>query len=465
MKYQMLVYNVQSKKDKYDITIYKNKENKKAEDAVRETEGKEEIPTADGFDISELVHGIEYTTSLLAQPGKLSFTLEKDGAGILEIDLGSAVHFSVVDDDGKKRNVFFGYVFSMGTDKTEAYRVVAYDQMFYLRNHDIWAVSEGTKSLKEFFEEICTACKFKHEVRGRASTDDTKLPNRVFMDESYFEMLSWAMETRNLELTKEENFESKDKTYKIKKGDTLNQIAKNFNTTADKLAELNGIEDKNDIKEDAVIYITKAADPGMAQKTPNGYLSYFRYFIKDEMGTLVLTDIETEYNRAFNDGEVVEIGDGSLLTDYQYETDIEKATYNEIFAISPESGKDEKGNSTRGMTFLMAGQSETVQKWGKLRKILNLKEGAASQMNLVESLIKFSLETEANPTRTLRLEALGHPGLDAGSGFNLNLSKLGAHYRMYVVSACHHYGADRHTMSLETSEPSGISMWGGKANG
>lgn len=456
MKYQVLVYNVQSKKDKYGITIYKEK----VEESIRKTEAKEEIPTVDGFDISELVHGIEYTTSLLAQPGKLSFTLEKDGDGILEIDLGSAVHFSVVDDDGRKRNVFFGYVFFLGTDKTEAYRVVAYDQMFYLRNHDIWALPAGKKSLKEFFEEICTACKLRHKVRGRASTDETKLPDRVFMDESYFEMLSWAMETRNLELTKEENFDSKDKTYKIKEGDTLSKIAADFGTTDDKLAELNGIEDKNKIEAGATIYITKATDPGMAQKTPNGYLSYFRYFIKDEMGTLVLTDIETEYNRAFNENELVEIGDGSLLTDYQYETDIEKATYNEIFAISPKSGTD-----GRGMTFLMAGQSETVQKWGKLRKILNLKEGAASQMNLVESLIKFSLETEANPTRTLRLEALGHPGLDAGSGFNLNISKLGAHYRMYVISASHHYGADRHTMSLETSEPSGIKMWGGKANG
>ncbi|MCM1224398.1 MAG: hypothetical protein NC548_59115 [Lachnospiraceae bacterium] len=147
MKYQMRVYNAEPKKDKYAITIYK----KKVEKSIRATAGKEEIPTVDGFDISELAHGIEHTTSLLAQPGKLSFVLEKDGNGILKIELGSAIYFSVFDDDGNEKKVFFGYVFSLGTDRTEAYRVVAYDQMFYLRNHDIWAIPGGTKSLNEFF--------------------------------------------------------------------------------------------------------------------------------------------------------------------------------------------------------------------------------------------------------------------------------------------------------------------------
>ena len=51
MKYQMRVYNAQSKKDKYEITIYKDK---KGEAAIRETEGKEEIPTVDGFDKDKL---------------------------------------------------------------------------------------------------------------------------------------------------------------------------------------------------------------------------------------------------------------------------------------------------------------------------------------------------------------------------------------------------------------------------
>ena len=47
-------------------------------------------------------------------------------------------------------------------------------------------------------------------------------------------------------------------TYKIKKGDTLGEIAKRHNTTVSKLAELNDIEDVNKIYAGKTIKLKEA---------------------------------------------------------------------------------------------------------------------------------------------------------------------------------------------------------------
>lgn len=100
------------------------------------------------FDVSDLVDGIQYTTVLDGQPSKLTFTLQKDPNGKLNVHNGSIVQFR---RDGK--GIFFGYVFEMGTDATETFKITAYDQMRYLKNE----VTISLKNMKvsDVFIKLC----------------------------------------------------------------------------------------------------------------------------------------------------------------------------------------------------------------------------------------------------------------------------------------------------------------------
>ena len=100
------------------------------------------------FDVSDLVDGIQYSTVLEGQPSKLTFTLQKDPNGKLSVHNGSTVQFR---RDGK--GIFFGYVFDMGTDATETYKITAYDQMRYLKNETTTYLS-GMK-VSEVFNKLC----------------------------------------------------------------------------------------------------------------------------------------------------------------------------------------------------------------------------------------------------------------------------------------------------------------------
>ena len=109
----------------------------------------------DAFDVSELAHDIDYSTSLKGYPGKLTFKLRKDPYGILKMNLGDEVEFRF-----ENAEVFKGYIFSLSTTETEEYSVVAYDQMRYLQNHDYY-FTDGTMSASDIFLDICNKSGFK----------------------------------------------------------------------------------------------------------------------------------------------------------------------------------------------------------------------------------------------------------------------------------------------------------------
>ena len=100
------------------------------------------------FDVSDLVSGLQYSTILEGQPSKLTFTLQKDPNDKLNIRNGSRVQFT---RDGK--GIFLGYVFDMGTDATETYKITAYDQMRYLNNETTTLIQN--KKVSDVFLELC----------------------------------------------------------------------------------------------------------------------------------------------------------------------------------------------------------------------------------------------------------------------------------------------------------------------
>lgn len=117
--------------------------------------------TGKTWEISELVNSISWTTYMVDQPGKLSFTFLDEADKVLATE-GSIVSFKV---DGTK--LFFGYVFKEGVDETDSISVTAYDQLRYLKNKDTYVISNMTSS--QVFEKICKDFKLKYAVLDKSS--------------------------------------------------------------------------------------------------------------------------------------------------------------------------------------------------------------------------------------------------------------------------------------------------------
>ena len=384
----------------------------------------------EGFDISELVHNIQYTTTLYAQAGKLTFLVEKDPNNEFKMSLGSLVMFWCDDVP-----VFYGYAFIIGTDRTECYQVTAYDQMRYLQNHDYLLMED--MSLKQVFEKICAGTRIKnYKLLGKAKTATQKVNKKHFADASYFDMLTYAMQETS-------NFYVSERVY-------------NDDGTFD------------------TVYDPSATEGVMQVK----------FFVRDNFGVLELNDIESnvKYRRTGIEGgmtrvwigseyyyydesllpqlEPLIIGDESLLTDYKYEIDIDTETYNDVYILNTKSdGKSEKTDVRKGENerYLVTSDgkqlgiakqnAESIKKYGTLRRIANIKSPMTeSQM---ESYAKLILDNYSTPKKTMKLEALGYNGVNAGDGFLLRLKKLNYEGMVYVISATHNYGSDMHTMSLE----------------
>ena len=300
------------------------------------------------FDVSQRAHDITYTTSIDGQPGKLSMTMEKNSGGNLEMSVGARVSF--LDEEG--RRVFSGRVFTLGTDRTEAYQVTAYDQMRYLKNHDYLNLDgEENRSLEDVFTKICAQAGLTYQIKAACSEP---LNPHLFIDQSYYDMLRHCMDEANTRLEK-------------------------------------------------------------------------LYFIRDRGGIL--------------------IGDGSLLTDYKYEVDIDREACTEVYlmeSIKTSSANGDKDKTSRVLAYAKA-DAEKETKWGRLRRIVNVKEQPSEEQ--LEEYARLVLDVYAKPSKSMRLEALGYP-VYAGDGFRLILGKLGLNVSMYIMAATHTYG-EVHTMSLD----------------
>ena len=383
------------------------------------------IGKLEGFDVSELAYGIDYSTSLKGYAGKLTFKLRKDPNNILKIALGDVVEFSYDDF-----NVFKGYVFTLSTDETEEYSVVAYDQMRYLQNHDYY-FTDGTESASDIFTKICTNAGFKeYNFTNKKMIDSFKVVDKsiikvrphTFQDKTYFEIIEWAIEE-----TQKGNY----RIYKNAQGQ-----------------EVIGYE------------IEKTLSNAGLDKLWKG----FHYYIRDNFGVLEFKALSSNLKVAkqneaslkvkeqFLDNETLVIGEESLLMNYEYSIDIDNDTHNEIILMSEtnEAIKNEKNKKEKVKKLVYATQADTVKKWGRLRKIVTVKEGASQEQ--LQNYAKLILDVENNPTKTLKLTCLGYNGLYAGNAFALRLSSVGVNdIPVYILSAVHHFEGDNHTMDLEVT--------------
>lgn len=114
------------------------------------------------YDISDITGQVEITSSILGEAGKLTCILYKDPNNLLQIANGSRVSF-IVDGVG----MFYGFVFTIGTDADQNYKITCYDQMRYLKNSDIRTTSNMTAS--DIFAKICQDYNLQYNIKTPTS--------------------------------------------------------------------------------------------------------------------------------------------------------------------------------------------------------------------------------------------------------------------------------------------------------
>src|SRR5690606_13508367 len=89
------------------------------------------------IDISELVSSVSWKTVRIGQPGSLDMRLIKHKD--LKIESGAVVRVKA-----NKRNLFYGYVFTVERSEDDDVQVTAYDQIRYLLSNDTYVFSNAT---------------------------------------------------------------------------------------------------------------------------------------------------------------------------------------------------------------------------------------------------------------------------------------------------------------------------------
>ena len=140
----------------------------------------------------------------------------------------------------------------------------------------------------------------------------------------------------------------------------------------------------------------------------------------------------------------VVIGDGSLLTDYTYKTDIDERTYNSVKLARP-------NKETGRADVFIAQDSGTIAQWGLLQ-LYQTVDGDVNDAQ-VRAQAAASLAYYNRRMRTLKVSSLGVPGLRAGQMVFMGVQGLGdINLNQYVLldRVTHTWENDRHTMEFET---------------
>lgn len=125
--------------------------------------------------------GITWETERKNSPGKLTFNVKADD--ILKIEEGDSVRFKVNDT-----NVFYGFLFSRNSNKDKTIKIVAYDQLRYLKNKDTIVYTNKTAS--DFIKMLAEDFKL-----NLGTIEDTKyvLESRVEDNSELFSMIDNAL--------------------------------------------------------------------------------------------------------------------------------------------------------------------------------------------------------------------------------------------------------------------------------
>ena len=140
------------------------------------------------------------------------------------------------------------------------------------------------------------------------------------------------------------------------------------------------------------------------------------------------------------------VGTGSLLTDYQYKTDIDNQTYNSIKLARP-------NEATGKADVFQVMDSGNIDRYGLLQFYQTVDENLNDAQ--VESQARAMLKYHNRRFRTLKVEALGILGLRAGQMLMMDVEKLGdinLHSLVLLERVTHTFKNDLHEMDFDVQE-------------
>lgn len=219
--------------------------------------------------------------------------------------------------------------------------------------------------------------------------------------------------------------------YDYKVGDMIAQIAADFQLDVGAVADT-GYAIPSFIKEDeSVLDMIGEAVQQTLLNTGDIYVFY------DDGNGLALQRPEDMISN-------VMIGERSLLTDYEYKTDIDEQTYNSVKLARP-------NEQTGRADVVIAEDSANIGQWG----LLQLYQTVDGDVNDAQMLAQAqaSLAYYNRRMRTVKVNSLGVPGLRAGQMVLMKVPGLGdINLDQYVLleQVTHTWENDVHTMEFET---------------
>lgn len=219
--------------------------------------------------------------------------------------------------------------------------------------------------------------------------------------------------------------------YDYKVGDMIAQIAADFQLDVGAVADT-GYAIPSFIKEDeSVLDMIGEAVQQTLLNTGKIYVFY------DDGNGLALTEAADMISP-------VMIGERSLLTDYEYKTDIDEQTYNSVKLARP-------NEQTGRADVVIAEDSANIGQWG----LLQLYQTVDGDVNDAQMLAQAqaSLAYYNRRMRTVKVNSLGVPGLRAGQMVLMKVPGLGdINLDQYVLleQVTHTWENDVHTMEFET---------------
>lgn len=158
-----------------------------------------------------------------------------------------------------------------------------------------------------------------------------------------------------------------------------------------------------------------------------------RFFVfYDDFGELSLRGV-TGFETGFY------IGDESLMTGYDYSSDIDGETYNliKLYKDNKDSGKRE---------LYVAQDSNNIARWGTLQLYHSVDEGMNSAQ--IGELLSQLSRLHNREQKKLQLTCIGDIRVRAGMYLPITIESLGIRQPMMVDEVKHQFGGKDHTMSL-----------------
>lgn len=138
------------------------------------------------------------------------------------------------------------------------------------------------------------------------------------------------------------------------------------------------------------------------------------------------------------------IGNGSIISDYSYKSDIDSDTYNQVKLVRPNK------ETGQGDTYVFNDQS-TIKKWGLLQKYEKVDENLnEAQINQQGNIMMAYYD---RVLKTISVDGVGGvPGLKAGAMAMFKIKdvpELSKGYYLLLDKVKHTFSDEEHTMSIE----------------